>query len=121
LRAWLFTIARRRLIDHRRRSARRRTSPTPTERLAERAGAADPAEMVVESLSGQAAIDLLVADLSANEAEVVLLRVVGGLDASEVARILHRTPGWVRVTQHRALRRLARGAFADRAVTRDAQ
>src|SRR5438876_10923672 len=35
LRKWLFTIARRRLLDHRRRVARRRTDPVPPEALVE--------------------------------------------------------------------------------------
>ena len=33
LRGWAFTIARRRLIDHRRKQARRRTRAEPNERL----------------------------------------------------------------------------------------
>jgi RNA polymerase sigma-70 factor (ECF subfamily) len=37
----------------------------------------------------------------------VLLRVVGGFDVPDVARIMNRTPGSVRVLCHRALRRLA--------------
>ena len=32
-RGWLFTIARHRIVEHRRRQARRRTEPLPTERL----------------------------------------------------------------------------------------
>ncbi|MEY2754142.1 MAG: hypothetical protein RJB65_500, partial [Actinomycetota bacterium] len=40
-------------------------------------------------------------------AEVVLLRVLADLDAESVARIMGRSAGWVRVTQHRALARLA--------------
>jgi RNA polymerase sigma-70 factor (ECF subfamily) len=53
------------------------------------------------------AIDTLIADLSPDQAEAVLLRVVGGLDVTEVARIMDRSPGSVRVLCHRALRRLA--------------
>jgi RNA polymerase sigma-70 factor (ECF subfamily) len=37
----------------------------------------------------------------------VLLRVLGGFDVTEVARIMGRTPGSVRVMCHRALKRLA--------------
>jgi hypothetical protein len=36
-----------------------------------------------------------------------LLRVVGGLDVAHVAAVMGRTANWVRVMQHRALRRLA--------------
>jgi RNA polymerase sigma-70 factor (ECF subfamily) len=45
--------------------------------------------------------------LSDEQLEVVLLRVVGDLDASQVAALLGRTENWVRVTQHRAVQRLA--------------
>jgi RNA polymerase sigma-70 factor (ECF subfamily) len=38
---------------------------------------------------------------------VVLLRVVAGLDVTEVARIVGKRPGAVRVLAHRGLRRLA--------------
>jgi RNA polymerase sigma-70 factor (ECF subfamily) len=49
-----------------------------------------------------------VAVLSPDQADVVLMRVVGGLDVDQVARVLGKEPGAVRSLQHRALRRLAR-------------
>jgi RNA polymerase sigma-70 factor (ECF subfamily) len=42
-----------------------------------------------------------------------MLRVVAGLDPHQVARIVGKSPGAVRVAAHRALRRLA--ATVDRA------
>lgn len=118
-RCWVFTIARCQLVEHRRRAARRRTDPFPPERfdLAPGAGApGDPADVVVEGLSAQDAVDMLVTHLSPDQADVVLLRVVAGLDVAEVARIMGRSPGSVRVLQHRALRRLA-APFSLRVVT----
>ena len=47
------------------------------------------------------------ADLTPEQAEVVLLRIVGGLSVDEVATLTARSPGAVRVLQHRALARLA--------------
>ena len=105
-RAWLFTIARRRLIEHRRRMGRRRTDPVAPDDLADWAGRHDPEATVVTAISAQEAIDRLVDELSPEQAEVVLLRVVGGLDAAEVGRIIDKSPGAVRVMQHRALRQL---------------
>ncbi|MGH9112278.1 MAG: RNA polymerase sigma factor [Acidimicrobiales bacterium] len=109
-RSWLFTIARYRLIEHRRRAARRRTDPLPHDRLdgaVEYGFGGDPAWLVLDRLAVQEAIDTLVSDLSPEQAEAVLLRVVGGFDVLEVAQIMDRTPGSVRVLCHRALRRLA--------------
>jgi RNA polymerase sigma-70 factor (ECF subfamily) len=47
------------------------------------------------------------AELPAIQAEVILLRVVAGLDTDAVARLTGRSPGAVRVSAHRSLRRLA--------------
>ena len=109
-RGWLFTIARRRLIDHRRRTVRQRTDVVSSDRLdaaVEWGHGGDPAGAVLERLGAQGAIDELVAELTPEQAEAVLLRVVGGLSVAEVARIMQRPPGTVRVLCHRALRRLA--------------
>jgi RNA polymerase sigma-70 factor (ECF subfamily) len=45
-----------------------------------------------------------------------MLRVVAGLDTGDVARIVGKTPGAVRVAAHRGLRRLA-GQVAQAGVT----
>jgi RNA polymerase sigma-70 factor (ECF subfamily) len=106
-RAWAFTIARRRLVDLRRQRARRPAVPTPVEQLAERGGIGDVEEEAMASLTTEAAI-ARIATLPPDQAEVVLLRILGGLSVGEVAAIMGKHPGTVRVLQHRALRRLAR-------------
>ena len=107
-RAWVFTIARRRVIEHRRKGARRRTEVAPAETFAEMAAVAPlPDRQVIEALSGQEAAALIASLLGEDQAEVVLLRVLGDLDVDQVAEITGKTPNWVRVTQHRALRKLA--------------
>jgi RNA polymerase sigma-70 factor (ECF subfamily) len=107
-RAWLFTIARRRVIDMRRQASRRRTDPVDHERFATLSGVEDPEAAAVEHLSTSEAIALVARNLPPEQAEVVLLRVVGDLSVGEVARITGRTETNVRVTQHRALARLER-------------
>jgi RNA polymerase sigma-70 factor (ECF subfamily) len=107
-RSWIFTIARRRLIDHGRQAARRRTDPADMGTFEGRAASDDTAAAGLVSLSTREAVERLVADLPPDQAEVVLLRVLADLDVADVARIMDRTPGSVRVLQHRALRRLAR-------------
>ncbi|MGE0881262.1 MAG: RNA polymerase sigma factor [Acidimicrobiia bacterium] len=107
-RAWVFTIARRRVIEHRRKGARRRTDVTPAATFSDMAAAAPlPDLQVIEALSGQEAAALIASLLNEDQAEVVLLRVLGDLDVDQVAEITGKTPNWVRVTQHRALRKLA--------------
>ena len=104
LRAWAFTIARRRLIDLRRLRARR--SAHRVGFLDDRAPGGDVEEEAMTELATEAALGRL-ATLSPDQAEVVLLRVLGGLPVAEVAKIVDKKPGTVRVLQHRALRRLA--------------
>lgn len=105
-RAWMFLIAHRRLIDQRRQTERRLTGPAAPDTFE---SIPDPSadDEVTSAHEAQDAVDRIVSLLSQEQADVVLLRVLGGLDAVTVAEILGRTPGWVRVTQHRALRRLA--------------
>jgi RNA polymerase sigma-70 factor, ECF subfamily len=106
-RAWMFTIARNRLIDWRRGEARRRSVAVSPEILGERPAADDPAGLALDVLHADAAVALVRSCLPRGQAEVILLRVLGGLDVDEVAAIVGKRPGNVRVLQHRGLRRLA--------------
>ena len=106
-RGWLFTIARRRLIQHWREKGRRPATPVPPEALALVASDDDPEAAGVAVLSGREAAAAIAASLPRDQAEVVLLRLVAGLDVDQVAEVLGKRPGTVRVLQHRALRRLA--------------
>ncbi len=116
-RAWVFSIAHRRLADFRRTSARRATVPVPTEELERPSRDDHPESVVLESLSSAEATAFVTETLSADQAEVVLLRIVGGLEVEQVAELLGKRPGTVRVLQHRALRRL-QAALAQGRVTR---
>lgn len=104
-RGWLFTIARHRLIDARRREARSRTAPV--EWLPDRPGVEDPVSDVLVDLSTRASLRL-VSELPPEQAEAVRLRVMAGLDTDQVAEIMGKQPGNVRVLSHRGLRNLAR-------------
>ena len=55
-----------------------------------------------------AALATLLDGLRPLHAEILLLRVVGGLTAEETGALLGKSPGVIRVTQHRALRQLAK-------------
>jgi RNA polymerase sigma-70 factor (ECF subfamily) len=114
-RAWVFTTSRRRAIDASRRRSRRREEPLAEVAAASLPVAPDAADMALERLGTRRAIRLL-AGLPPLQAEVILLRVVAGLDNDAVARLVGRSPGAVRVAAHRGLRRLA-AILADTGVT----
>jgi RNA polymerase sigma-70 factor (ECF subfamily) len=105
-RAWLFTIARHRAVDAGRARSRRPDIPVDDLEAIDHELSPDAADTALESISTQAVL-ALVAALPADHAEIIMLRVVAGLEAADVGRIVGKTPGAVRVTAHRALRRLA--------------
>jgi RNA polymerase sigma-70 factor (ECF subfamily) len=105
-RRWFFTIARRRLLDWRRRRDRRLTVLVPPSALVGLESPQDSEREALEAISTREALARIAA-LPPDEAEVVALRVIAGLDANDVSAITGRSPGAVRVMQHRALKRLA--------------
>jgi RNA polymerase sigma-70 factor (ECF subfamily) len=105
-RAWVFTIARARLTDARRRSARQPDTVQAEEVLEARPDGTDVAGRVEEMFSTEAALKLI-ARLPRDQAEAVLLRHVAGLDVKEASQVLGKRPGTVRVAAHRGLKRLS--------------
>lgn len=105
-RRWLFTIAARRRIDDI-RSSKRRAEHIRRE-LGETAEIAAPsaADDAERAASLQRALEH-VRNLSPDQAEAVLLRVVADLSVREVATIMGRREGTVRVLVHRGLAALA--------------
>jgi len=102
----VFTVARMRAVDAGRHAARRPVRPIPPELLPDRPAPDDPAEAAVEAQATQDAL-ALIATLPPAQAEVVVLRVIAGLDTVQVGEIVGKSPGAVRVLAHRGLRRLA--------------
>jgi len=105
-RAWLFTIARHRAVDASRSRARRADVPLAVTEAVEQPTTADAADLALEAISTRSVV-ALIKNLPPDHAEIIMLRVVAGLEAADVARIVGKTPGAVRVTAHRALRKLA--------------
>jgi len=105
-RGWVFTVARHRAVDAGRRAARRPARPVPNEELEWVSTGDDPADAALEADATSRAL-ALIASLPPNQAEVVMLRVVGGLEVAQVAAIIGKRSGAVRVLAHRGLRRLA--------------
>jgi RNA polymerase sigma-70 factor (ECF subfamily) len=71
---------------------------------------------VGDATVADAAVAQLLAGLRPLHAEILLLRVVGGLSAEETGALLGKSPGMIRVTQHRVLRQLARRLGSDRVI-----
>jgi RNA polymerase sigma-70 factor, ECF subfamily len=104
-RAWLFTTARRRLLDQARLRRRHPAEPLDEISAAQVPRTADTAQIALDNIATESAVALL-SRLPPQQAEVIMLRVVAGLDTDAVAEMLGKTPGSVRVTAHRGLKRL---------------
>ncbi|MET8124361.1 RNA polymerase sigma factor [Streptomyces sp. NPDC005065] len=105
-RGWTATIARHRALDHLRRQKSRPRGSLNEQDLLEMPGAQDTAGEALELLATERALELI-ATLSQDQAEAVLLRVVVGLDGPAAARVLGKRPGAVRTAAHRGLKLLA--------------
>ncbi len=100
---WLFTIARRRLVDHIRKVKRR---PETTAMTTDPSGGGDPLESVLTSELGVEALGAL-EKLPPAQAEAVRLRILGDLDVSATAAAMGRSATAVRILCHRGLKALA--------------
>jgi RNA polymerase sigma-70 factor (ECF subfamily) len=102
MQAWLFKIAHNLLVDHIRRTAKRRTVPV------------DTVEVVAETdLAEQAARDAEVTrvlkamnELTDSQRRVIELRFFGELTSEEAGRVLNKRAGAVRELQHSAIQAL---------------
>jgi RNA polymerase sigma-70 factor (ECF subfamily) len=105
-RAWVFTIAHRRLLDERRSLGRRPPGASLTEAFD--LPAADDVEAEVERSLAEDRVRALCDALAPDQRDVLLLRLVGRLTIDEVADALDKTPGAVKALQRRGFRALGR-------------
>lgn len=111
-RAWVLTIAHRRLLDDRRYRARRPVEPASHELFAEEPRGEDAEQQALRELSAQR-VRRILAGLSPDQQSVLLLRIVGDLTVSHVAGVLGKTPGAVKALQRRALAAIERELAPD--------
>ena len=104
-RAWVFTIAHRRLVDARRRVSRRPAEPTPSDELE---ATMPPVATEPEALAalGTEEVLALLDRLTEDQREVLVLRLVAGLTGPEIAEVTGRDLEAVKALARRGLLRL---------------
>jgi RNA polymerase sigma-70 factor (ECF subfamily) len=100
--AWLFGILRHVVLDAQRTAGRRAHIPMVIEQASDEPG---PLDLVLGD-EEVAAVRAAFARLDPADQELLELRVVSGLSAEEVAAVVGKRPGAVRMAQSRALARL---------------
>jgi RNA polymerase sigma-70 factor, ECF subfamily len=103
-RAWLFRIAHNTVSNAHRTRARRLTRPLP-DGFERPAPDADPAGLVARA-DEMREVRAAIAEMPDDRRQVILLRFVDDLSTAEIAEVLDRSPGAVRVLLHRSLRDL---------------
>ncbi len=113
--AWLLTIARNRVIDLARQADRRPRSSGTEELLEIPAADSDPAELAEREMT-RARVRQVIDDLSPHQRDVMVLRVLSGLNLQETARALGKSVGAVKALQVRATAQIRR-RMAEEAVS----
>jgi RNA polymerase sigma-70 factor (ECF subfamily) len=101
--AWLFTIARRKCIDHHRASP-----PESAEDMPEAVDVADPAEILADREDSRSLWQLARRALSQTQFQALWLRYVEDLSIAEIAQVLRKTQTYVKVLLFRARSALGR-------------
>lgn len=101
-RSWLFTIAHRKVLDTRRAAGRRPAAGELDDAAAQPVSAAGPDDEVLRHLATER-VKALCERLAADQRDVLLLRLVGGLTVEEVAISLDKSSGAVKALQRRGL------------------
>ncbi len=115
-RAWIMTIAHRRMIDERRRRQRRPLDLVQTDVLQALAPVGD-VEQDCDLARSTAQIRSVLEGLSDDQRDVLTLRFLGGLRVSEIARAVGKTPDAVKALQARGIASLRR-KIQPKAVTK---
>jgi RNA polymerase sigma-70 factor, ECF subfamily len=114
-RSWIFTIAHHAAVDDTRRR-RRRVSEAPLDRAPEAAGGDVETEVLAQLAHER--IQTLLSGLSADQRDVLMLRIVADRSISETAAVLGKSHEAVKALQHRGLAALHRALSSDDAVSR---
>ena len=110
-RGWLFTIAKRRIVDDARR--RSREVPTTSYERDEDLRVVDSAESDSLDRLGEEWVRSVLDRLAPDQRDVLLLRILGDLTVEQVADALGKTVGAVKQLQRRGIAAAARIAEAE--------
>ena len=104
-RSWVFAIAHNRLVDDRRQAARR---PQIGDRPLPEQAWAGSTEVEALTRLGTERVERLLEELTPDQRDVLLLRIVADLTVEQVAQALDKPPGAVKQLQRRGLVALRR-------------
>lgn len=102
LSSWLYQIARNKVIDH----FRTRKIDIALDEVAETRAEGDTADLAVEKLINGEKIQAAIERLPEEQQSLLILRYVEDLSPREIADIVGKSEGAVRIMQHRAILRL---------------
>jgi RNA polymerase sigma factor (sigma-70 family) len=118
LRAWVFTIARRKAIDHQRSRSRGEQPMADVEHVVDRTNSAAPADAGVGMSPRDSAIWAAVAELPPGQRAAVVLRFAVDLRYREVGEALGISEEGARRNVHEGLKKLRRSAAELKEMTR---
>jgi RNA polymerase sigma factor (sigma-70 family) len=104
-RSWIFVIAHRKIIDDSRSRKRRPAEPAAAETIESHASTGNVEDEALNELT-EVYFKRLMFELTKEQRDVLLLRILGGLTVPEVAAAMGKRPGAVEALQRRALAQL---------------
>jgi len=106
-RTWVFTIGRNLVVDDLRKRSRRPLDVSSDEQLLKAAPRGDVEDDAMHDLATAHVEDVL-ARLSVDQRDVLLLRILGGLTIGEIALVVGKKEGAVKMLQARGLAAIRR-------------
>ena len=106
-RSWVFVIAHHRLLDERRRARRHPEYPVVSEVFGAERAPEDVEATALDRISSERVREII-EQLTPDQCDVLLLRILGGLTVEEVARAVGKRPGAVKALQRRGLEAIRR-------------
>jgi RNA polymerase sigma factor (sigma-70 family) len=101
-RTWVFTIGRNLVVDDLRRRARRPVDAVTDDQLAAAGPKGDAEADAMQDLAA-AHVEEILEHLSVDQRDVLLLRILGGLTIAEIAQVVGKKEGAVKMLQARGL------------------